>query len=71
MIYNKVALVTSKGSDQTAHKCSLIRVFVCHISHLWKRLKPKSEQLGLWICCLNGTDDLTSHDKVAIWLENT
>ena len=32
----KAALETSEGSDQTAHKGSLVTAFACHISHLWK-----------------------------------
>ena len=31
MCFNIVALVTSKGCDQTAHKCRLIRAFACHL----------------------------------------
>ena len=43
VIFNNVALVTSKGPDQTAHKCSLIRVIACHISHSWNLCNPQSE----------------------------
>ena len=35
VISNNVAMVKSKNSNQTSHKCSLIRALACHINDLW------------------------------------
>ena len=44
VILHNLELVTSKGYDQTALECSLIKAFTCHISHLWNLPKPYSQQ---------------------------
>ena len=65
-ISNNVVCAASKGSDQPAHTCSLIRAFVGHLNILWLlsywpniilrfKIKRRLHRL-FWVCtCQNAT----------------